>query len=312
LLGGSILQSKHCLGLADMSTEEMTEILDNAVPMKQVISRDIKKVPTLRGKTVVILFFEPSTRTRISFELAAKHLSADTVNVSVSTSSVSKGESLFDTARTIKALGADLVVLRHPAAGAPHILARLIDVPVINAGDGMHEHPTQALLDLFTLRERKGELQGLKVVIIGDILHSRVARSNIWGLTKFGADVHLVAPPTLLPAGIGQTGVTVHHRPEDALVDSDVVMVLRLQRERQREGLIPGVKEYARLYGLNAARLALARPDAVVMHPGPINRGVEITDDVADGTRALITDQVANGVAVRMAVLYLLTLGREN
>jgi aspartate carbamoyltransferase catalytic subunit len=295
-----------------MSTEEMTEILDNAVPMKQVISRDIKKVPTLRGKTVVILFFEPSTRTRISFELAAKHLSADTVNVSVSTSSVSKGESLFDTARTIKALGADLVVLRHPAAGAPHILARLIDVPVINAGDGMHEHPTQALLDLFTLRERKGELQGLKVVIIGDILHSRVARSNIWGLTKFGADVHLVAPPTLLPAGIGQTGVTVHHRPEDALVDSDVVMVLRLQRERQREGLIPGVKEYARLYGLNAARLALARPDAVVMHPGPINRGVEITDDVADGTRALITDQVANGVAVRMAVLYLLTLGREN
>ncbi len=312
MLGGSILQSKHCLGLADMSTEEMTEILDNAVPMKQVISRDIKKVPTLRGKTVVILFFEPSTRTRISFELAAKHLSADTVNVSVSTSSVSKGESLFDTARTIKALGADLVVLRHPAAGAPHILARLIDVPVINAGDGMHEHPTQALLDLFTLRERKGELQGLKVVIIGDILHSRVARSNIWGLTKFGADVHLVAPPTLLPAGIGQTGVTVHHRPEDALVDSDVVMVLRLQRERQREGLIPGVKEYARLYGLNAARLALARPDAVVMHPGPINRGVEITDDVADGTRALITDQVANGVAVRMAVLYLLTLGREN
>jgi aspartate carbamoyltransferase catalytic subunit len=309
-LGGKRLPSKHCLGLAALSAEEINEILENAVPMKQVISRDIKKVPALRGKTVVVLFYEPSTRTRVSFELAAKHLSADTVNVSASTSSVVKGESLVDTARTIKALGADLVVLRHPSAGAPHLLARLIDVPVINAGDGMHEHPTQALLDIFTLRERKGTLKGLKVVIIGDILHSRVARSNIWGLTKLGADVHLVAPPTLLPAGIERAGVTVHHRPEEALVDSDVVMVLRLQRERQRQGLIPGVREYARMYGLNAARLALARPDAVVMHPGPINRGVEIADDVADGSRAVITEQVTNGVAVRMSVLYLLTLGR--
>lgn len=306
------MQAKHLLGLAELSAADVEEILDNAVPMKQVISRDIKKVPTLRGKSVVMLFYEPSTRTRVSFELAGKYLSADTVNVTTGSSSVSKGESLFDTARTVQALGADLVVLRHPSAGASHLLARLIDVPVVNAGDGMHEHPTQALLDLFTIRERKGSIKGRKVVIIGDVLHSRVARSNIWALTRFGADLHLVAPPTLLPAGIEQTGVTVHHRPEEALVDSDVVMVLRLQRERQRQGLIPGVEEYAELYGLNAGRLDLARPDAVVMHPGPINRGVEIADEVADGTRAVITDQVTNGVAVRMAVLYLLALGRMN
>ncbi|MBE0467679.1 MAG: aspartate carbamoyltransferase catalytic subunit [Candidatus Desulforudis sp.] len=290
----------------------MTDILNAAVPMKQIINREIKKVPTLRGKTVVILFFEPSTRTRISFELAAKYLSADNVNVTVASSSVSKGESLADTAKTIMALGADLVVLRHPSAGAPHFLTRLIDVPVVNAGDGMHAHPTQALLDLYTLRENRGHLKGLKVVIIGDILHSRVARSNIWGLTKFEADVHLVAPPTLLPPGIRELGVTIHHRPEDALPDSDVVMVLRLQRERQQEGLIPGPREYARVYGLNMERLALARPDAMVMHPGPINRGIEITAEVADGPRAVITEQVTNGVAVRMAVLYLLTLGRGN
>lgn len=307
------MHRKHFLGLAGLSAGEMVEILDNAAPMKQVLDREIKKVPTLRGKTVVLLFFEPSTRTRISFELAAKHLSADTINVTVGSSSVSKGESLYDTAKTVAALGADLVVLRHPSAGAAHFLARLVDVPVVNAGDGMHEHPTQALLDLFTLRERKGSLEGLKVVVIGDILHSRVARSNIWGLTRFGAEVHLVAPPTLLPAGIAaETGVTVHHRPEAALEDSDVVMVLRLQLERQHEGLIPGVREYARLYGLNAERLALARPDAIVMHPGPINRGVEITGEVADGSRAVIADQVTNGVAVRMAVLYLLMLGRES
>ncbi|MBE0466904.1 MAG: aspartate carbamoyltransferase catalytic subunit [Candidatus Desulforudis sp.] len=306
------MQAKHLLGLAELSAADIEEILNNAVPMKQVISRDIKKVPTLRGKSVVMLFYEPSTRTRVSFELAGKYLSADTVNVTTGLSSVSKGESLFDTAKTVQALGADLVVLRHPSAGASHLLARLIDVPVVNAGDGMHEHPTQALLDLFTIRERKGSIKGGKVVIIGDVLHSRVARSNIWALTRFGADLHLVAPPTLLPAGIEQTGVTVHHRPEEALVDSDVVMVLRLQRERQRQGLIPGVEEYAKLYGLNAERLNLARPDAVVMHPGPINRGVEIADEVADGTRAVITDQVTNGVAVRMAVLYLLALGRMN
>ncbi len=301
---------RHLLGLADMPAAEINEFLENALPMKQIISRDIKKVPTLRGKTVVTLFYEPSTRTRMSFELAAKYLSADTVNVSASASSATKGESLADTARTIAALGADLVVLRHPCAGAPHLLARMIDVPVVNAGDGMHEHPTQALLDLFTLREKRPDLEGLKLVIIGDILHSRVARSNIWALTRFGVDVHLVAPPTLLPAGIAAFGVTVHDRPEDALPDAGAVMVLRLQRERQQEGLIPDVREYARLYGLNSERLALARPDAIVMHPGPMNRGIEIAHTVADGTRAVITDQVTNGVAVRMAVLYLLMLGR--
>ncbi|ACA59816.1 aspartate carbamoyltransferase catalytic subunit [Candidatus Desulforudis audaxviator] len=301
---------RHLLGLADMPAAEINEFLENALPMKQIISRDIKKVPTLRGKTVVTLFYEPSTRTRMSFELAAKYLSADTVNVSASASSATKGESLADTARTIAALGADLVVLRHPCAGAPHLLARMIDVPVVNAGDGMHEHPTQALLDLFTLREKRPDLEGLKLVIIGDILHSRVARSNIWALTRFGVDVHLVAPPTLLPAGIAAFGVTVHDRPEDALPDAGAVMVLRLQRERQQEGLIPDVREYARLYGLNSERLALTRPDAIVMHPGPMNRGIEIAHTVADGTRAVITDQVTNGVAVRMAVLYLLMLGR--
>ncbi|MEW6457785.1 MAG: aspartate carbamoyltransferase catalytic subunit [Bacillota bacterium] len=301
---------RHLLGLADMPAAEINEFLENALPMKQIISRDIKKVPTLRGKTVVTLFYEPSTRTRMSFELAAKYLSADTVNVSASASSATKGESLADTARTIAALGADLVVLRHPCAGAPHLLARMIDVPVVNAGDGMHEHPTQALLDLFTLREKRPDLEGLKLVIIGDILHSRVARSNIWALTRFGVDVHLVAPPTLLPAGIAALGVTVHDRPEDALPGAGAVMVLRLQRERQQEGLIPDVREYARLYGLNSERLALARPDAIVMHPGPMNRGIEIAHTVADGTRAVITDQVTNGVAVRMAVLYLLMLGR--
>ncbi|MEW6541578.1 MAG: aspartate carbamoyltransferase catalytic subunit [Bacillota bacterium] len=301
---------RHLLGLADMPAAAINEFLENALPMKQIISRDIKKVPTLRGKTVVTLFYEPSTRTRMSFELAAKYLSADTVNVSASASSMAKGESLADTARTVAALGADLVVLRHPSAGAPHLLARMVDVPVVNAGDGMHEHPTQALLDLFTLRERRPDLEGLKLVIIGDLLHSRVARSNIWCLPRFGVDVHLVAPPTLVPAGLAALGVTVHDRPEDALPGAGAVMVLRLQRERQQEGLIPDVREYARLYALNGERMALARPDAYVMHPGPMNRGIEIAPDVADGACALITDQVTNGVAVRMAVLYLLMLGR--
>lgn len=304
------MESKHCLGLAALSATEIEEILETAVPMKQVLGRDIKTVPALRGKTMVILFYEASTRTRISFELAAKHLSANTVNVSVSTSAVAKGESFYDTAKTLRALGADLVIMRHSSAGAPHFLSRILDIPVVNAGDGMHEHPTQALLDMFTLRERWGDLKGRKIVIIGDILHSRVARSNIWGMTKLGAEVHVVGPPTLLPAGIEKMGVLVHNRPETALPDADAVMALRLQLERQRDGLIPGLREYERLFGLNAERLALARPDTIVMHPGPMNRGVEISSDVADGPNAVITQQVTNGVAVRMAVLYLLTLGR--
>ncbi|MDQ0285819.1 aspartate carbamoyltransferase catalytic subunit [Desulfofundulus luciae] len=308
-LGMMNWKRKDLLGLQNLSAEEIKLILDTAVPMKEILGRAIKKVPTLRGRTVVTLFYEPSTRTRTSFELAAKYLSADSVNISTSTSSVVKGETLKDTARTLAAMGADVVILRHPMAGAPNLLARTIRAAVINAGDGAHEHPTQALLDLFTVREKKGGLAGLNVAIIGDILHSRVARSNIWGFTKMGARVRICGPATMIPPEIEATGVQVCTRIEEALDGADVVMMLRIQLERQQRGLFPSIREYARLFGLNRERLALARSGALVMHPGPINRGVEIAPEVADGINSVINEQVTNGVAVRMALLYLLSGG---
>ncbi len=306
-----MFKCKNLLGLQDLSAEEITFLLDTAIPMKDIISRPIKKVPTLRGKTVVNLFYENSTRTRSSFELAAKYLSADSVNISSSSSSVAKGESLYDTARTIQSLGADVIILRHPMAGSPRLLARTVDAAVINAGDGAHEHPSQALLDLFTVRERLGRLAGLKVVIVGDVLHSRVARSDIWGFTRMGAEVVVCGPPTLIPPGIDRMGVRVFHRLEEALPGADVIIMLRIQKERQQQGLFPSLREYAVLYGLNRRRLALARSGALVLHPGPMNRGVEISADIADGTSSVIEEQVTNGVAVRMALLYLLAGGGD-
>jgi len=303
------LNGKDFIGLRNVPAEEIKLILDIAAPMKEIIKRQIKKVPTLRGRTMVTVFYEASTRTRTSFELAAKYLSADTVGIAAATSSVSKGESLKDTARTIAAMGADVVVLRHPMAGAAELLARTLGVSVINAGDGAHEHPTQALLDLYTVREKKGRLEGLKVVIIGDILHSRVARSDIWGFTKMGAEVRLAGPATLMPPFIEKLGARVYNNPEEALEGADVVNILRIQLERQQQGLFPGLREYGRLFGINRERLKLAAPDALVMHPGPANRGVEISPDVADGLQSVINEQVTNGVAVRMALLYLLTGG---
>jgi len=297
------------LGLEEVAAADIELILETTESMKEIIGRQIKKVPTLRGRTVVNLFYEPSTRTRTSFELAAKYMSADAVNISTATSSVKKGETLKDTALTIEQMGADLVIMRHPIAGAPHFLARCLDASVINAGDGMHEHPSQGLLDMFTIRERKGRLQGLDVAIIGDIFHSRVARSNIWGLTRMGARVRLCGPATLIPPGLDELGVEVTSRVEEAVEGADVVMVLRLQRERQAGGLLPSMREYSRLFGIDRRRLALARPDALLMHPGPMNRGVEIASDVADGPQSVIGEQVTNGVAVRMALLYLLLGG---
>lgn len=305
------LREKDLLGLQDKTAAEIEYILDTAVPMKEIISRPIKKVPTLRGRTVVNVFYEPSTRTRTSFELAAKYLSADSVNISGSASSVVKGESLKDTARTIQALGADIIVLRHPMAGAAALIARAVSASVINAGDGAHEHPTQALLDLFTVREAKGTLKGLEVAIIGDITHSRVARSDIWGFTKMGSRVRVCGPATLVPPGIQEMGATVCRRVEDALEGADVVIVLRIQKERQQQGLFSGLREYARLYGIDRKRLELAAPDALLLHPGPMNRGVEITSEVADGLQSMVETQVTNGVAVRMAILYLLAGGGE-
>lgn len=300
---------KHLLDLQNLAPDEINTILDNAVPMKQILNREIKKVPTLRGKTVVTLFYEPSTRTKTSFELAAKYLSADTVSISAPSSSVVKGESLIDTAHTIKAAGADVVVLRHPAAGAPYLISRRVDASVINAGDGMHEHPSQALLDIFTIKEIKGSIAGLKVVIVGDILHSRVARSNVWGLSKLGAEVHLVGPATLLPPGIENLGVQVSSDLDAVLPGADVIYVLRLQLERQNQGLLPSLQEYASLYGINSRRVELAQDDVLIMHPGPLNRGVEISNEVAEHPNAVINQQVTNGVAVRMALLYLLSVG---
>lgn len=303
------LKSKDLLGLEETGKADIELILDTAVPMKDIILRKIKKVPTLRGKAVINLFYENSTRTRTSFELAGKYLSADTVNIAASTSSVAKGETLKDTAKTIEVMGADVIIMRHSASGAPHILASHVRSSVINAGDGTHEHPTQALLDMFTIREKLGRIEGLKVAILGDILHSRVARSNIWGLTKLGAEVRVVGPSTLMPAEIERLGVKAYTNVEEALNGVDVINVLRIQLERQQKGLFPTIREYARLFGLNSSRLALAKPDALVLHPGPMNRGVEISPEVADGLQSVITEQVTNGVAVRMALLYLYTGG---
>jgi aspartate carbamoyltransferase catalytic subunit len=297
---------KDLLGLEDLTREEILEVLDTAESMLEILERPIKKVPTLRGITVANLFFEPSTRTRVSFELAEKRLSADSVNFQSTGSSVSKGETLKDTARNIEAMRVDMVVIRHGSAGAPHFLGRNLQAGVINAGDGAHEHPTQGLLDLFTVRRHLGRVEGLRVALLGDIAHSRVARSNLWGLRKLGASVVVCGPATLLPAEVERLGVEVAPTVEEAVDGADVVNVLRLQLERQTSSLIPSIREYARLFGLTRERLALAKPTALVMHPGPMNRGVEIAHDVADGTRSVILDQVTNGVAVRMAVLYLL------
>ncbi|HEX8137186.1 MAG TPA: aspartate carbamoyltransferase catalytic subunit [Pyrinomonadaceae bacterium] len=300
---------KHLLGIRELSAREITHVLDTAESFRDISRREIKKVPALRGRTVINLFFEPSTRTRTSFEIAAKRLSADAVNISASTSSVTKGETLLDTARNLEAMSPDVIVIRHSSAGAPHQLARICRASIVNAGDGAHEHPTQALLDALTIREHKGRIEGLKVAIIGDILHSRVARSNIYLLTKLGATVRVAGPGTLVPgefAELVEEGVVVEPRIEGALEGADVVMILRIQRERQTSAFFPSMREYAVHYGLNLKRLELAHTDAIVMHPGPMNRGIEIASDVADGTRSLILDQVTNGLAVRMAILYLL------
>ena len=303
---------KHLLGIRELDAGEITHLLDTAETFRDISQREIKKVPALRGRTVINLFFEPSTRTRTSFEIAAKRLSADAVNVSVSTSSVSKGETLLDTARNLEAMSPDCIVVRHSMAGAPQQLAKMGNSPIVNAGDGAHEHPTQALLDALTIREHKGNIQNLKVAIIGDVLHSRVARSNVHLLTKLGASVSVAGPGTLVPtefAELVDQGLLVEKGIQDAIDGADVVMILRIQRERQDAAFFPSMREYAVHYGLQAKHLKLAAEDAIVMHPGPMNRGVEISSEIADGSRSLILDQVTNGVAVRMAVLYLLAGG---
>ncbi|MBU2549418.1 MAG: aspartate carbamoyltransferase catalytic subunit [Proteobacteria bacterium] len=304
-----VLKRRNLLGLEGLTADEITTVLDTAESFREISEREIKKVPTLRGKTVVLFFYEPSTRTRTSFEIAAKRLSADTFSLSASTSSLVKGETLIDTARNLEAMNPDAIVIRHGSSGAPHLLAGRVRASVINAGDGAHEHPTQALLDMLTMRQVLGRIQGLTVAIIGDIAHSRVARSNIIGLTTMGARVRVAGPPTMMPPGLEDHGVEVHDRPEPALDGADVIMMLRLQLERQRGVTFPGVREYSRLFGLNRTRVGLASPQAIIMHPGPMNRGVEIAPDVADGPRSVILDQVTNGVAVRMALLYLLIGG---
>jgi len=296
---------KDLLGLRELSPEEINFILDTADAFKQVGTREIKKVPALRGKTMVNFFVEPSTRTRTSFELAAHRLSADVINISVTTSSLTKGETLKDTARNLEALHADILVLRHSSAGAPQFLAQRLKSSVINAGDGAHEHPTQGLLDVYTIRERRGKIDKLHIVIVGDILFSRVARSNIFALTKLGARVTLVGPSTLVPREFEKLGVTVSYKIDDVLPTADVVNLLRIQHERQRKEYFPGIGEYTTLFGLTKERAKLLKPDCLVMHPGPINRGVEIDSEVADGLQSVILDQVTNGLAVRMAVLYL-------
>ncbi len=298
---------KDLLGLRGLSPEEIRLVLDTAASFREISLRPIKKVPALRGKTVVNLFFEPSTRTRTSFELAAKRLSADIVNITAQASSFTKGETVLDTVKNLEALKVDILVIRHAAAGVPHQIARYATSSVINAGDGSHEHPTQGLLDLFTIQDKKRRVEGLNVSIIGDIAHSRVARSNIWGLTKLGARVTVCAPPTLMPPQIEQLGVRATHELSEAIHGADVLMLLRIQHERQEAMLIPSLREYRLRYGLTRERLKEAKPDVLIMHPGPINRGVELDSDVADGPFSVILDQVTNGLAVRMAVLYLVS-----
>ncbi|MFH0931119.1 MAG: aspartate carbamoyltransferase catalytic subunit [Candidatus Zixiibacteriota bacterium] len=303
------LRSRHLLGLEGLLKEEIDLILDTAETFKEILERPIKKVPTLRGVTVVNLFYEPSTRTRISFELAEKRLSADLVNFSASTSSVKKGETLKDTVKNIEAMKIDMVVIRHQSSGTPYFLTQCLTSSIINAGDGAHEHPTQGLLDLFTLREKYKKLEGLRVVIVGDIKHSRVARSNIWGLKTMGASVAVCGPTTLMPYEIEKMGVAVYSNLDQALEGADVVNVLRIQLERQKGGLLPSLREYSNEFGINAERLKRLNPNFTIMHPGPINRGIEITPEVADGPYSVILNQVTNGVAIRMAVLYLLSGG---
>lgn len=305
------LQRKDLLGIQPMTREELELILDNTVGFKDIVTRTVKKVPTLRGKTVVNLFFENSTRTRTSFELAARRLSADVVNFDVATSSVHKGESLLDTVETIQALGADFIIMRHGCSGAHQYLGGLIRASIVNAGDGQHEHPTQALLDCFTIREDKGALDGLKIALIGDILHSRVARSNIHAMRKLGAEVTLVGPPTLVPDRFLDFGVRICHDFKEGIRNADVLYLLRIQLERQAKNLFPSTKEYRLLYGLDMERLKLAKPDALVLHPGPVNFGVELAREVMNSPQARVTEQVTNGLAVRMAVLYLLR-GAQN
>jgi len=303
---------RHFLGIEGLSAEELLFLLDTAESFREISEREVKKVPTLRGKTVINLFYESSTRTRTSFEIAAKRLSADAINITAAASSVTKGETLLDTARNLIAMRPAAIVIRHPSSGAPHFLARLVDCPVINAGDGMHEHPTQALLDLMTIRERKGEIAGLTVAIVGDLLHSRVARSNVLALTTLGAKVRLVGPPTLLPPEFRLWGAELYTDLRTGLAGVDVIMALRLQRERQARNFLPSTEGYSRQFCLTPAALATAKPDVLIMHPGPMNRGIEIDSQVADGPYSVILDQVTNGVAVRMALLYLLTAqGKE-
>jgi aspartate carbamoyltransferase catalytic subunit len=302
---------KDLLGLQELTREEIELILSSAVSFKEVISREIKKVPALRGKTVVNLFYEPSTRTRISFEIAAKRLSADVINIATETSSVRKGETLIDTGKNIEALNVDIIVMRHNYSGAAMMLAKNLRASVINAGDGWHEHPTQALLDIFTLQEKLGRIEGLNVSIVGDIAHSRVARSNIWGLTKLGAKVTVCAPSMLIPVGVEQTGVRVTSDIDEALKEADAINVLRMQFERDTEGAFPKQLEYFKNFGITAERLKKAKKDILVMHPGPINRGIEMSSDVADGANSVILEQVTNGIAVRMAVLFLVAQANE-
>jgi len=307
--GGFVWTRKDLVGLDELSAEEILHILDTAESFREVSTRSIKKVPALRGKVVALMFFEDSTRTRMSFELAASRLSADTINFTSKGSSVAKGETTLDTVRNVEAMGVDVFVIRHNQAGAPHMLARKIRGSVVNAGDGQHEHPTQALLDIFTIRRRLGRLAGLKVAIVGDIAHSRVARSNILGLTKLGAEVVVVGPPTLVPSAITAMGCTISHDLDEILGQVDVINMLRIQFERLGSNLFPSLREYSRLYGMNSQRLKRCKKDVLIMHPGPINRGVEITSDVADGPNSCILQQVSNGLAIRMAVLYLVTQG---
>lgn len=306
----SKLKEKSLLTIRDLSPEDIDRLINTAESLKEVSKRDIKKVPTLRGKTIINLFYEPSTRTRTSFEIAAKRMSADAINISATSSSVVKGETLKDTALTLEAMHPDVIVLRHPYPGAAHILDRLVKSSVVNAGDGAHEHPSQALLDLMTVKERLNKIKGLKVVIVGDILHSRVARSNILAFKKMGADVTVVAPPTLIPVGIDVFDVTVSYNMKEAIKKADVIIMLRIQLERQHSSFFPSIREYFDLYGLDMKKLKHASKDVIILHPGPMNRGVEIAPDVADGPYSLILDQVENGVAVRMSIFYHL-LGRE-
>ncbi|MCZ6638528.1 MAG: aspartate carbamoyltransferase catalytic subunit [Candidatus Dadabacteria bacterium] len=305
-------QRKHILGLEELTAEEITLVLDTAESMKEVSERDVKKVPALRGVTVCNLFYEPSTRTRSSFEIAEKRLSADVLNFTLSHSSVSKGETLLDTARNLEAMGAGVIVIRHPMSGAPWLLAKELNSSIINAGDGSHEHPSQALLDLFTIREIKGKIKGLKVVIVGDILHSRVARSNIWGLLKLGAKVRLVGPPTLIPKYIENAKIRTFYNLDEAIEGADVIIMLRIQMERQESEYFPSLREYSRFYGLTREKLRGASEDVTVMHPGPINRGIELSSDIADDAGSVILDQVSNGIAVRMAMFYLVASAGRN